>query len=289
MTKEEKKLKKEEEAKLKEEEKRKAEEQKRIHENLSMKDRLDPYKWIKFSQSLILIIMGILFMALANITSYTSYIVIAFSVTLLIYSVLEIFGALMLKKSILSTEIFVSLIIFAIALMVICNSSLHDASLLVWFFGILIAGYALILISSGVIALTIDANDEKYGTNKTKRITIAVLQFVLAGVLITLDILLWIFGLRKTEDSNILLIPMLIGVALIFMGGASMFYAFQAIKTQKFLAQETPLSNEVEDEKESDVQNSSKESNDDIITVDATTAEEKSQKKMVIKGKDKKD
>lgn len=211
----------------------------KTNSNALMIDRLSSYKWIKFCQSLVLIVMGVLFICMNSVPEFTNFITIGFSITLLIYSILEIFGAIMLKKSILSTEIFVSLMIFAVALMVICNPGLRDLSYLTWFFGILIIGYSLILITSGVLALTIDADDEKYGTNKTKRILTSVVEFVGAGILIALDICLWIFGPKapgtSQEDKKIVLIAILIGVALIFMGIASMFYGFQAIKTEKIL------------------------------------------------------
>lgn len=203
-----------------------------------MIDRLSSYKWIKFCQSLILIVMGVLFMALSSVEGFINFVTMAFFITLLIYSVLEIFSAIMLKRSILSTEIFVSLMIFAISLTVICNQNLaNDNNILVWFFGVLIVGYTLILITSGVLALTVDSDDAKYGTSKSKRIALAVIQFVIAGILVALDISLWIFGLRQTDvgETSIYLIPFLIGIALILMGCASMFYGFQAIKTEKIL------------------------------------------------------
>lgn len=207
--------------------------------NALLIDRLSSYKWIKFSQSLVLIMMGVLFISMNSVPEFTNFITIGFAVTLLIYSILEIFSAIIIKKSILSTEIFVSLMIFSFALMALCIPELRELSFLTWFFGILIIGYSLILITSGILAITIDANDEKYGTSKFKRLSVAVVEFVGAGVLIALDICLWIFGPRtpnlNPEENKIVLIAILIGVALVFMGIASMFYAFQAIKTEKIL------------------------------------------------------
>lgn len=255
----------------------------KTNSNALMIDRLSSYKWIKFCQSLVLIVMGVLFICMNSVPEFTNFITIGFSITLLIYSILEIFGAIMLKKSILSTEIFVSLMIFAVALMVICNPGLRDLSYLTWFFGILIIGYSLILITSGVLALTIDADDEKYGTNKTKRIFTSVVEFVGAGILIALDICLWIFGPKapgtSQEDKKIVLIAILIGVALIFMGIASMFYGFQAIKTEKILKKQEEANKtsslEPKDEKaeeEDTVDTAANDSHSDdssIVTVEA--------------------
>lgn len=211
-----------------------------------MIDRLSSYKWIKFSQSLVLIVMGILYIALSRVPEFVNFITMAFAITLLVYSVLEIFSAIMIKKSVLSSEIFVSLIIFAISLMIICKSDLRsDPQLLVWFFGILMVGYTAILITSGVLSLTVYSDDEKYGTTKGKRITIAVLQFIASGILIALDVCLWIFGLKQNEDNNIILVPLLIGIALILMGLASMFYGFQAIKTENILKKQKEQNEEM--------------------------------------------
>lgn len=63
-----------------------------------MIDRLNAYKWIKFAQSLILIVMGIIYISICKIPNFDFFITVGFSVTLLLYSVLEIFGAIMLKN-----------------------------------------------------------------------------------------------------------------------------------------------------------------------------------------------
>lgn len=273
---------------------------------LFMIDRLNAYKWIKFAQSLILIVMGIIYISICKIPNFDFFITVGFSVTLLLYSVLEIFGAIMLKKSILSTEIFVSLMIFSVSLMTLFIKELQQYYVLTWFFGILIVGYALILIVSGVLAFTVDANDKKYGTKAWKRITTAIFQLITSGILIALDVCLWIFGpltSSATDENTIMLVPILIGVALIFMGGASMFYGFQANKTERILKKQADQTSFKEEEPEEDnkVENDSKDSDmvdvskdekkeDDIITVDVqdTESENSDIKMLENKGSKKK-
>lgn len=50
--------------------------------------------------------------------------------------------------------------IFSVSLMTLFIKELQQYYVLTWFFGILIVGYALILIVSGVLAFTVDANDK---------------------------------------------------------------------------------------------------------------------------------
>lgn len=262
-------------------------------------DRLGAYKWIKLAQCLILIVMGIIFISMCKASNLTTIISIGFWIVLLIYSILEIFSAIMIKKPILSNEIFVSLIIFSLALMVICNKSLQEYYILTWFFGILIAGYSLILIASGVISLTLESNDERYGTKKWKRTTIASLKFVGAGALLTLDICLWIFGPKTSEATNgdtIMLVPLLIGISLIMMGFASMFYAFQAITTESILKKQADQVNNPTEEEQEDSKKKKKKKlvkvekedyDDDIITVDVeNTKSEKEEKKKIEDSKE---
>lgn len=254
-----------------------------------MADRLNAYKWIKFAQCLILIVMGLIFICLCKAENLIGIISIGFWVVLLVYAVLEIFSAIMIKKSILSSEIFVSLIIMSLSLMVVCNKNLQEYYILTWFFGILIAGYALILIASGVISLTFEANDEKYGTKKWQRTTLSVLKFTGAAALVALDICLWIFGPKTEEATNgqtIMLVPILIGASLIMMGLASMFYAFQASTTESILKKQVeqtkaPIPSEEEDlaraknKNKKDLVKVNKESEDDVIIVDVSNTEPK--------------
>lgn len=162
--------------------------------------------------------------------------------------------------------------IFSVSLMTLFIKELQQYYVLTWFFGILIVGYALILIVSGVLAFTVDANDKKYGTKAWKRITTAIFQLITSGILIALDVCLWIFGpltSSATDENTIMLVPILIGVALIFMGGASMFYGFQANKTERILKNQADQTSFKEEEPEEDndnkVENDSKDS--DMVDV----------------------
>ena len=190
-------------------------------------------------------------------------------------------------------------------LMTLFIKELQQYYVLTWFFGILIVGYALILIVSGVLAFTVDANDKKYGTKAWKRITTAIFQLITSGILIALDVCLWIFGpltSSATDENTIMLVPILIGVALIFMGGASMFYGFQANKTERILkkqADQTSFKEEEEPEEDNKVENDSKDSDmvdvskdekkeDDIITVDVQDTESENSDIKMLENKDSK-
>lgn len=258
-----------------------------VNHSALMIDSLNAYKWIKFAQCLVLIVMGILFISMCKASHLTTFITLGFWAVLLIYAVLEIFSAIVIKKSILSTEIFVSLIIFSISLMAICNSELQKYYILTWFFGILTAGYALILIASGVISLTIFSNDEKYGTKKWKRVSVAVIQFVSSGFLIALDICLWIFGPKSVEanDNNVMLVPIIIGVALLFMGFASMFYAFQASSTENILKRQNETRVDRKEETDSkDIETvdvTKKEDDSNVVTVDVDVSNTEESKPLL--------
>lgn len=195
--------------------------------------------------------------------------------------------------------------IFSVSLMTLFIKELQQYYVLTWFFGILIVGYALILIVSGVLAFTVDANDKKYGTKAWKRITTAIFQLITSGILIALDVCLWIFGpltSSATDENTIMLVPILIGVALIFMGGASMFYGFQANKTERILkkqADQTSFKEEEEPKEDNKVENDSKDSDmvdvskdekkeDDIITVDVQNTESENSDIKMLENKDSK-
>lgn len=98
---------------------------------------------------------------------------------------------------------------------------------------------------------------------------------ITSGILIALDVCLWIFGpltSSATDENTIMLVPILIGAALIFMGGASMFYGFQANKTERILKKQADQTSFKEEEPEEDnpeednkVENDSKDS--DMVDV----------------------
>ena len=84
-----------------------------------------------------------------------------------------------------------------------------------------------------------------------------------------------------------MLVPILIGVALIFMGGASMFYGFQANKTERILKKQADQTSFKEEEPEEDnkVENDSKDSD----MVDVSKDEKKEGRKKKREGEQKKE
>ena len=199
-------------------------------------ERLIAYKWLKLAEAIVLLIVGVVFACFCSNPDFTRAIGYSFAVILLVYGLIEIVSDLLIRRSVFSSEIIMGLVIISVsALLLVFSSKLAENpeqfnQIITWFFGIFVAGYALVLIASAVSNLL-----PKQG--ETKKTPIAVLQIVCAAVLIALDITLWIFGLKESKDpdSPNPVLVLTIAVSLILMGFISIWNVAMASKTQSML------------------------------------------------------
>lgn len=198
-------------------------------------ERLVAYKWLKMVEALVLIIVGVVFACFYNNGDFASAVGYGFAVVLLVYGIIEIVGSLLLKRSVFSSEIILGLIIIAVAVMLLVYSGkLSDNpgefnALITWFFGIFIAGYAIVLVASGIMEI-VPKKDEK------KRLPLGILELVVAAALIALDVVLWVFGFKEESATNPVLV-LIIAVSLILMGLIAIGNVALAAKTQKIFQQ----------------------------------------------------
>lgn len=195
-------------------------------------ERIVAYKWLKLIESLVLIIVGIVFACFYNNAGFVQAVGYGFAVILLVYGVIEILGCLLLKRSIFSSEIILGLIIISVSVMLLVYSGKLSQNpqqfneLITWFFGILIIGYSIVLIASGIMEIIPD----KAGRRK---LALGICELVFAAALIALDVVLWIFGLGQEESNPVLVL--IIAIALILMGFIAIGNTVLAVRTQKIL------------------------------------------------------
>lgn len=196
-------------------------------------ERLVAYKWLKLIEAIVLIVIGVIFACFCNNADFTRAVGYGFAVILLVYGLIEIVGSLLIRRSVFSSDVLLGLIVIAVSVLLLVYSGAlaENASqfneIITWFFGILIGGYALMLIASGVLDLLPKEGERK----RTLR---AVLVFVSAALLIGLDVTLWIFGFRQESEVNPVLV-ITIALSMILMGGIAIGNVVLASRTQKLL------------------------------------------------------
>lgn len=196
-------------------------------------ERLVAYKWLKLIEAIVLIVVGVIFACFCNNADFTQAVGYGFAVILLVYGLIEIVGSLLIRRSVFSSDILLGLIVIAVSvLLLVYSGTLSENArqfneIITWFFGILIGGYALMLIASGVLDLLPKEGERK----RTAR---AVLVFICAALLIGLDVTLWIFGFREEIEVNPVLV-ITIALSMILMGGIAIGNVVLANRTQKLL------------------------------------------------------
>lgn len=193
--------------------------------------RVKAYKWLKLAESLSLIAAGIIFCTFYSNPDFTKIVGYGFATVLLIYGIIELLGCIVIRRSIFSSEIFFGLIVSSFAVMLLRYSGeLSDNGgfngIITWIFGILLAGYAVILTVSGVLNVT--------GEDEKRKIAVAVFEFIAAGIIIALDVVLWFYGLTTASDEANPVLVLTIGCAIILMGLAALGNVFLAGNTEKF-------------------------------------------------------
>ncbi len=195
-------------------------------------ERLIAYKWLKFSEAVILLAVGIVFACFFKNAAFYKAVGYGFSVILLVYGIIELVGSLLIKRSVFSSEIVLGLVVIAVAILLLVYSSQLSNNtqefnrIITIFFGILIGGYALVLIFSGVINL-LPKKEE------TKKVSTAIIQFIAAAALIGLDITLWIMGMKPGESNPALVLT--IAISLMLVGFEAIGNMALAARTQQML------------------------------------------------------
>ncbi len=207
-------------------------------------NRIDIYKWIKIGQAAILIVLGALFIITALLNKDTTNSIgnmlsISLGSILAVYSILDIISGYFLYRNPYNQDCIIGAVLLSLSTVLFIKREVIS-EVLSYFVGIFVIISALIIILHGV--------DLIIGKGVTKSIPKAVFAFILAGIMIATGIVYLIFYVKEKATIEIYML-LVLGVALVILGIASLSILLIKIKNTKKMMKEKRLQEEQETQK----------------------------------------
>lgn len=239
---------------------------------------VDVYKWLKVIQALILIALGVIFIA-TNVSNEegNSGQALGYSVAVILslYGLLELFAGYLFHRSVFNQEIIFGTVAIALSISVYANPLLVNNLLLPFLVGAIFT-YSAVLI--------VGAIDEFTSKKSEKRSNIyGVLEVILAVILIAAAIVFLVFNANEGEQVIRYLI-IVVGGVLIVLGLFLLVRSLvKASATKKLLKEgaSTPISHKKKEETpapEAETTHIEAETKETEAPIEATTVEEEDSK-----------
>lgn len=172
--------------------------------------RIQIYKWLKIVQAIILIALGVIFVAVSQGTEESSPKALSLSlgIVLTIYGIMEVTAGYLLNRSLLAQDILIGLLFISMSLVMFLRSDYVKDIVVILLMGV-IFGYAVMLVIFGV--------DKIVGKGTKKNIVGAVFAFIGAAVMLAGGIVYIIYW-KKNSGQVIRYVMMIFGAVLSILG-----------------------------------------------------------------------
>ncbi len=172
--------------------------------------RIQIYKWLKIVQAIILIALGVIFVAVSQGTEESSPKALSLSlgIVLTIYGIMEVAAGYLLNRSLLAQDILIGLLFISMALVMFLRSDYVKDIVVILLMGV-IFGYAVMLVVFGV--------DKIVGKGTKKNIVGAVFAFIGAAAMLAGGIVYIIYW-KKNSGQVIRYVMMIFGAVLSVLG-----------------------------------------------------------------------
>lgn len=172
--------------------------------------RIQIYKWLKIVQAIILIALGVIFVAVSQGTEESSPKALSLSlgIVLTIYGIMEVTAGYLLNRSLLAQDILIGLLFISMALVMFLRSDYVKDVVVILLMGV-IFGYAVMLVVFGV--------DKIVGKGTKKNIVGAVFAFIGAAAMLAGGIVYIIYW-KKNSGQVIRYVMMIFGAVLSVLG-----------------------------------------------------------------------
>lgn len=172
--------------------------------------RIQTYKWLKIVQAIILIALGVIFVAVSQGTEESSPKALSLSlgIVLTIYGIMEVTAGYLLNRSLLAQDILIGLLFISMALVMFLRSDYVKDIVVILLMGV-IFGYAVMLVVFGV--------DKIVGKGTKKNIVGAVFAFIGAAAMLAGGIVYIIYW-KKNSGQVIRYVMMIFGAVLSVLG-----------------------------------------------------------------------
>lgn len=172
--------------------------------------RIQIYKWLKIVQAIILIALGVIFVAVSQGTEESSPKALSLSlgIVLTIYGIMEVTAGYLLNRSLLAQDILIGLLFISMALVMFLRSDYVKDIVVILLMGV-IFGYAVMLVVFGV--------DKIVGKGTKKNIVGAVFAFIGAAAMLAGGIVYIIYW-KKNSGQVIRYVMMIFGAVLSVLG-----------------------------------------------------------------------
>ena len=234
-------------------------------------DRIDVYKWIKIAQSVILIILGGLFImtSLLNRNSADKVglmLSISLGTVTAVYGILDIVSGYLLYRNPYNQDVIFGEILLSLAVVLFIKQDIVN-TVLSYFVSVFVIVCSLILILHGV--------DTVIGKNGVKKsVSKAVFAFVLAGLLIGGSVFYLVMYADENKRSTLELYMLLIfGVILVLAGIASLSILLVKIRNTRKALKEQKI--EEEQAQQDQPNTSSTPTNTDVRVIDISDLRKK--------------
>lgn len=242
--------------------------------------KIQVYKWMKILQSIILMALGAIFVAISFYIDKGSCKAIGLSlgVILTIYGLIDVLAGYLLHRSLISQDVFIGILLISLSLLLFTEGEQMLSMITIVLMGF-VFGYAVMLIVFGV---------DKILERKTKQnILLAVLSFIGSALLIAGGIVYLVFS--KTDSNAVMKYAMLIfGILLIVLGVIALILSlYKLYNTKKVQKEVSAKKKEKEVEKPRAFEEEVAEEKPKLIEVDASKDEnEKEETVLPIEDKD---
>lgn len=253
---------------------------KKINTLLNDEVKIQVYKWMKILQSIILMALGAIFVAISFYIDKGSGKAIGLSlgVILTIYGLIDVLAGYLLHRSLISQDVFIGILLISLSLLLFTEGEQMLSMITIVLMGF-VFGYAVMLIVFGV---------DKILERKTKQnILLAVLSFIGSALLIAGGIVYLVFS--KTDSNAVMKYAMLIfGILLIVLGVIALILClYKLYNTKKVQKEVSAKKKEKEVEKKRAFEEEVAEEKSKLIEVDASKDEnEKEETVLPIEDKD---
>jgi hypothetical protein len=209
------------------------EEKHSIEEKMQKEMRIQVYKWLKIVQAIILIALGIIFVAISQATDESSPKALALSlgIVMTIYGVMEVVAGYLLNRSLLAQDILIGILFISMSLVMFLRSDYVKDIIMIVLIGVML-GYAAMLIVYGV--------DRIVAKGVKKNIVVAVFAFLGAAVLLGGGIAYIVFW-NKNQGKVLKYVMMIFGAVLVLLGAFDLIVFLVKLKNTREVEKEKEI------------------------------------------------
>lgn len=230
-------------------------------------ENLDAYKWIKIGQSLILILLGALFVVTAILnrdteTSISTMLSISIGIIVAVYGLLDILSGYLLYRNPYNTDVILGEVMLALATVLFIKRDIIT-EVLSYFVAMFMIYCAAMLILHGVILIVSNKS-------KSKPVFKITLSFILAALVLGAGIVYLILYIKNPATVEIYML-LILGFVLIAIGIALLSLLIVKIKnTNKSLKEQ-----EIKKQQEFKINNSDRPTNTNVKIIDVSDLKKK--------------